>query len=146
MGTSGSAGVSITGVSNVVEGNFIGTDAAGDPWAMREGVIIANIGSNTIGGTAAGSGNTIGFSSSAGVSITGSSAKSNVLEGNFIGTNAAGANLGNALGVVIDLGLEQHSGWDGDGGGQHDRIQRLGPPADGNGVDGSRMSVPATRS
>ena len=65
-------------------------------------MIVANVGSNTIGGMTAGSGNTIGFSTSAGVSISGSSATQNVLEGNFIGTNAAGTNLGNGLGVVID--------------------------------------------
>ncbi len=104
VGTSGSAGVSISGASNALEGNFIGTDAAGDNLGNAQGVIIDNVGSNTIGGTAAGSGNTIAFSSSAGVSITGSSASSNLLEGNFIGTNAAGTNLGNDTGVVIDLG------------------------------------------
>jgi hypothetical protein len=102
LGTSGSAGVSITGASNVLEGNFIGTDAAADNLGNAQGVIIDNSGSNTIGGTTAGSGNTIAFSSTAGVSISGSSATHNVLEGNFIGTNATGAKLGNNLGVIID--------------------------------------------
>jgi hypothetical protein len=102
VSTAGSAGVSITGASNVIEGNFIGTDAAGDDLGNGQGVILDDVGSNTIGGTTAGSGNVIAFSSSAGVSISGSSASLNVLEGNLIGTNAAGANLGNGLGVVID--------------------------------------------
>ena len=96
VGTATSVGVSITGASNVLEGNFIGTDAAGDKLGgtgsqpgSNAAVIINNIGSNTIGGTAAGSPNIIAFTS-VGVSITGSSASSNVLQGNFIGTNAAG--------------------------------------------------------
>jgi len=46
-------------------------------------------------------GNTIGFNSTAGVQITGTSATGNTLTGNLIGTNSTGANLGNALGVSV---------------------------------------------
>jgi Right handed beta helix region len=96
VSSSGSTGVSIAGASNVVLDNFIGTNSTGTDLGNAEGVIIDDVASNTL------SGNVIGFSSSAGVSISGASASLNVLEGNLIGTNAAGANLGNGLGVVID--------------------------------------------
>jgi hypothetical protein len=56
-------------------------------------------GSNNLVGVGAGNGNTIGNSSGNGVLIEGDS---NVLEGNFIGTDAAGAERGNAgAGVLI---------------------------------------------
>ena len=47
--------------NNVVEGNFIGTDAAGDPTLGNRfyGVVVSNGSSNRIGGTAAGAGNVI---------------------------------------------------------------------------------------
>ena len=129
LSTTGSAGVSIAGASNVLEGNFIGTDASGDDLGTDTlGVVIDDVTSNTIGGTTAGSGNTIAFSSSAEVSITGSSASSNVLEGNFIGTNAAGANLGGGTGVEIDGASNNAVGGTLQGAGQHDRIQWLDHP------------------
>ena len=62
-----------------------------------------------------------------GVSITGSSASSNVLEGNFIGTNAAGADLGGGTGVEIEGASNNAIGGTLQRG-QHDRIQWLDHP------------------
>jgi hypothetical protein len=99
-----SAAVSISGASaagNVLLGNFIGTKAAGTNLGNAVGVAINGASDNTIGGTTAASANVLGFNTAAAVSISGASATGNVLLGNDIGTTAAGANRGNALGVVI---------------------------------------------
>ena len=85
--------------SNLVEGNFIGTDAAGDNLGNTAG-IEDNLGSgNTIGGTTAAAANVFGFSSGEAMLLL--SAADTLIEGNFIGTDAAGADLGNALGVGL---------------------------------------------
>jgi hypothetical protein len=84
---------------NLVEGNFIGTDPAGHNLGNTSGIFI-NLGSgNTIGGTFAAAANVIGFSSGAAVEMLSTTAT--LVEGNFIGTDPAGARLGNALGVLI---------------------------------------------
>ncbi len=96
------AGVAATG--NLVKGNFLGTNSAGAT-GLGDGVgilISGGASNNVIGGTTAAAANVIASSSSAGVSISGSATKSNLLEGNFIGTNGSGTKLGNGLGVVID--------------------------------------------
>ncbi len=97
IGFNQSAGVSISGSSatgNVVAGNFIGTDARGRNLGnLLEGVVIADAPGNTIGGTVAGAGNTIAFNIGSGVSITGSSALSNLVADNSISGNATGSRL-----------------------------------------------------
>ena len=97
-------GVQITGsgaTGNVVQGNFIGTNAAGTAaLGNGNGVVIDNGASNnTIGGTGAGAGNVISGNSGDGIDIglpTTLSSNGNFVQGNKIGTNAAGtAALGN---------------------------------------------------
>src|SRR5208337_317346 len=71
------AGVEINGVSaatNLVEGNFIGTDAALDPLGNQLGVLIVNSSGNTVGGAAAGAGNTIAHNTGDGVQVSGAAA------------------------------------------------------------------------
>jgi hypothetical protein len=91
-----------TASSNVLEGNYIGTNAAGG-LALANDFDVYIQGSatgNLIGGTAAGAGNVLA-ASHAGVTIT-DTATLNKVQGNSIGTNAAGTlNLGNAVGVMI---------------------------------------------
>ena len=101
-------GVHLSGGSsdNLVEGNLIGTNAAGKAAIgnLDSGVLIdTNSDNNTIGGTTAGAANTIA-GNLYGVHI--SNASDNLVEGNWIGTNAAGSTtLGNAVdGVLIDDG------------------------------------------
>ncbi|MEM8556742.1 MAG: Ig-like domain-containing protein [Bacteroidota bacterium] len=92
---------------NIVLGNFLGTDATGANLGntFGQGIDIRNAASdNTIGGTGAGEGNTIGFSRGSGVVIQFAGTTGNTVLGNFIGTNAAGANLGNRRGVFIASG------------------------------------------
>ncbi len=105
IGLNTSAGVSISGAAastNVVEGNFIGTSSSGADLHNTVGIAIGG-GTNTIGGTAAGTAaaNVIGRNSSAGVSISGTAASTNVVEGNFIGTNGTGIDLGNGTGIAV---------------------------------------------
>ncbi len=71
----------------LVEGNFIGTNAAGSAAVSNDQVgIVAEAPGVTIGGTAAGSGNVISGNSQLGLEVGASC----LVEGNLIGTNAAG--------------------------------------------------------
>ena len=94
---------SATSTGNVVEGNFIGTNAAGNgiPSVVNfegggAGVVISyGASGNTIGGTTASarniiSGNSDGIDIGTIGVITANSTNGNVVEGNYIGTNAAG--------------------------------------------------------
>jgi streptogramin lyase len=104
---------------NIVEGNYIGTDATGTMAVgnHNSGVFIAWGVNNTIGDTAPGAGNVIsGNLGFAGIAICGAGycggmfdnggadASGNVVEGNLIGSNAAGnAALGNlGFGISVD--------------------------------------------
>ena len=85
------------GSGNLIQGNFIGTNASGDNLGnVDDGVLIADAPNNTVGAA-----NTIGHNGT-GIDITGSGATGNVVLGNYIGTDAGGAKLGNGYGVVID--------------------------------------------
>ncbi len=93
---------------NTIQGNFIGTDAAGtaDLGNGLHGVYNVNTPGNLIGGTTAAARNVISGNDQHGVVIQGGISSSNVVQGNYIGTNAAGtAALGNTLGGI----LVQHS-------------------------------------
>ena len=87
---------------NVVEGNYIGTDAAGTGAIAntQDGVaILSGSTANTIGGTSPAARNVIS-GNRFGIEIAGASG--NVVEGNYVGTAATGtAALANAAGVVV---------------------------------------------
>jgi hypothetical protein len=94
-------GVMLVGTNgSFVQGNFIGSDATGtlDLGNQRDGVSSGGS-SNTIGGTAAGAGNLIVGNGGGGVVLV--QASQNLVQGNLIGTNSAGALLGNGEGVVV---------------------------------------------
>ena len=103
------AGIEIRGgdsISNLVEGNYIGTDKNGKAaLANLVGVFINGAPGNTIGGTNASarnliSGNSRPDGSGVGVEIAG---PGNLIEGNFIGTDQSGGfPLGNDTGVFIN--------------------------------------------
>lgn len=89
--------------NNVVRGNYIGTNAAGTAALgnVQDGLELANSSNNLIGGTAAGAGNVISANGFRGIFITSSLATFNTVQGNRIGTDAAGTvDLGNVLGGV----------------------------------------------
>jgi len=87
----------------VVQGNHIGTDAAGTAAVGNfAGVWIEGSG-HTIGGTTAAARNLISGNTDVGIIVTGATATGNLIQGNFIGTDAAGtAGNGNLRGVAID--------------------------------------------
>jgi parallel beta-helix repeat protein len=102
-------GVHILGenaMDNCVQGNFLGTD--GTQSAGGFGVIIQNASNNTVGGTTAGARNLICSRASEGVVIGDNagglptSNADNVVQGNFIGINAAGTDVLPHLG---DIGI-----------------------------------------
>jgi len=100
-------GVVVWGSNNTVQGNYIGTDAAGNDLGNgANGVDIQSIegigGSNTVG-----PGNVIGFNEFDGVIIWGSN---NTVQGNYIGTDATGRDLGNALVGVRIVSFEAPDG------------------------------------
>jgi len=102
------AGVAGSATGNVVQGNFIGTNAAGTaPPAGQNlsyyGVLIENEASgNTIGGDAVGAGNTIAFSAGAGVDIDGAGTTGNAVLGNTIYGNTG-------LGIDLSSGATTYS-------------------------------------
>lgn len=115
-------GIAITGANtgstgNVVLGNFIGTDVTGTVALGNDndGIAIADSSANTIGGTTAGSGNVIsgngmscGCGSGNGVFLL--EADSNVILGNFIGTDVTGTiALGNMNSGVSIIGSSDNT-------------------------------------
>jgi CSLREA domain-containing protein len=98
--------------SNLIQGNYIGTDATGSTLLGNDGdgVLLEGSPSNTVGGTAAGAGNVIAGNTN-GVTITGGGATGNAVLSNAIFSNTA---------LGIDLGGDGVTGndaGDGDGGG-----------------------------
>ena len=98
IGGFGGDGIEVTGNNDLVESSYIGIDSTGNN-AMGNGeagvAIIDGATGNTIGGTTAGSGNVI--SANAGDGVDDIDANSNLIVGNWIGTNATGtAALGNS--------------------------------------------------
>jgi hypothetical protein len=88
----------------VVAGNYVGTDAIGNAALGNAGggVDVLNSLHNSIGGVASGSGNLISGNTGSGILI---SAAEVTVEGNRIGTNAAGsAALPNGSGVQVVIG------------------------------------------
>ena len=83
------SGIHILGPGgNVIAGDIIGTDAAGDPGLGNgfDGVQIDESPDNTVGGT----GNVIAGNGLVGVRITGAAASGNLILGNLIGTDPTG--------------------------------------------------------
>jgi hypothetical protein len=110
----------ITAGNNVIEGNYIGTDGTVSPnlGNAQTGIRVSNTSGNRIGGGATATRNIISGNGDAGVRISGGGANYNVVQGNYIGTSAAGtAALGNARwGLIIDHGATGNViGTNGDG-------------------------------
>ncbi|MCA9142584.1 MAG: VWA domain-containing protein, partial [Planctomycetales bacterium] len=89
-------GIILSGVgtiSNIVQGNMIGTNIRGTNKLANEtgGVsLTGGASSNTIGGTAVATRNVISGNNGSGVSLSGSNTLSNTIQGNHIGTDASG--------------------------------------------------------
>lgn len=108
---------------NRVEGNYVGTDKRGtaDLGNDRFGVTLFTSADNTVGGTAGGARNVISGNGSGGVRIIGGPATGNMVEGNFVGTDAWGtSSLGNSRDGVLLTGVNNTIG--GTAGGAGNRI------------------------
>ena len=84
--------IGFTSQLNSIQGNTIGTNAAGTAALGNagDGVMLFEGGNNLVGGTAPGARNLISGNGSTGVQINGTGASGNTVQGNYIGTNAAG--------------------------------------------------------
>ena len=95
-------GIKISGGSNnLIAGNYIGTNAAGtgaEPNGIKGVYLVSGSNGNLIGGTAPADRNVIAGNTTQGIYIGGGS-NLNVVQGNYIGTNAAGD-------TVIDNGTD----------------------------------------
>jgi len=124
---------------NVVQGNYIGLNPAGTQRLVNDGgsvgiFLLHNANFNTIGGTAVGARNVIAGYGGGAVWLEGHSAGTtptqNAIEGNYIGTNAAG---------TVGLGISDESGvtfqFEGDIGATDDVIGGTDPGA-GNLISG----------
>ena len=94
---------------NLIQGNYIGTNASGTAaFPNSGGISLSSVAGNTIGGTTAGARNVISGNFSSGIAIDNAGASNNVIQGNFIGTDATGSlPLGNQNfgGVLITDGF-----------------------------------------
>ncbi|MBM3238248.1 T9SS type A sorting domain-containing protein [Candidatus Poribacteria bacterium] len=97
--------------SNIVSGNYIGTDVTGTAaLGNRHGVEVGDgAKSNTIGGRNEGERNIISGNNGHGVGIWNSGTNSNIVSGNYIGTDVTGiVALGNLVGVVFSTGAQSN--------------------------------------
>jgi uncharacterized repeat protein (TIGR01451 family) len=105
--------VAAGGNGNVIEGNYIGVNAAGTgALANNQGVAIFSAG-NRVGGTTAAARNIISGNTTVGVALVNSTATANLIQGNYIGLSAGGTaavpNLGVQGGINITNGASSNS-------------------------------------
>ncbi len=98
------------GPDNVVENNYIGTNAAGTAVLGGSGGVVIDSSGNTVGGTTVAQRNIISGNESVGVNIFADFSFGNVVAGNFIGTDASGAvALPNGIGVQLSGGAHDNT-------------------------------------
>lgn len=78
--------------ANVIQGNYIGLNAAGTAALgnTNNGIVLFNASANLIGGTVTGARNVIAGNGGSGINLNTAGATGNVIQGNYIGVNAAG--------------------------------------------------------
>ncbi|AIE75095.1 MULTISPECIES: S-layer family protein [unclassified Synechocystis] len=109
---SGNNGYGIWNINNAgnhrISGNYIGTDLNGtaDLGNGATGIEINNSANNTIGGNTAGDRNIISGNNGYGILIASATATGNIIQGNYIGTNASGTGaIGNSnAGIRLESG------------------------------------------
>ena len=98
--------------NNLIQGNYIGTNWLGTAALPNtgKGIVVYGGGSNnTIGGTAPDAGNVISGNSNSGIQIQATGANGNIVQGNKIGTNAAGTGpVPNDIGISISWGPDNN--------------------------------------
>src|SRR5262249_14976730 len=102
ISNNGSSGIELDSSNNLVQGNFIGTNAAGSAAVANGsyGIWVNGGTGNTIGGTTSAARNLISGNSGNGIEID---SGSTLVEGNYIGTNAAGTTALHNGGIGINV-------------------------------------------
>lgn len=142
-------GIVVLGGSNhVIEGNFIGVDAAGTSVLSNSTAINMSAAFNRIGGTTPSARNVIAGSTNFGILVSAPGASGSIL-GNYIGTNKNGTSaLGNNIGVY--LGTPPGCNVGGSAAGSGNLISGnqygiyLGPGTSGNTVQGNLIGTTAS--
>jgi hypothetical protein len=120
--------VGSTAAQATIQGNYIGTDVTGTQPIPNSSALVLNSVNNVVGGSAAGAGNVI--ASSVNYAITGEGGSNEVIQGNFIGTDASATlDLGNQDGGIIIGGSNWTIG--GEGVGEGNVIAHNGAPYGG---------------
>ena len=102
-----SAGILVTGSGNIVQGNYLGTDATGTRALGNSYGIAVRGRDNRVGGAAAGAGNLISGNN---IGLYLGSATKNVIQGNWIGIDVLREQLGNSGdGVRLDGGAADNT-------------------------------------
>ncbi len=133
----GGAGIFVTGTGHVIQGNLIGTDVTGTAAIPNQfsGILMQDADVTVIGGTTAAARNVISANGEHGILSHGGA--DNVIQGNFIGTDATGAiALGNGRNGISDGGTRTLIGGAEPGAGNVISGNGLIPfPKHGRGVD-----------
>jgi titin len=96
-----------TTTGNKIVGNYVGLDASGSKALSNNSGVVLMFGANNnqVGGLVDGAGNVISGNTGGGIAIGQLGAGSNLVQGNYIGTDLAGnTSLGNAVGISLELG------------------------------------------
>jgi titin len=109
ISANGDAGIYVlNSAGNIVQGNFIGTTAAGTAALANanNGVTLSSSPGNVVGGAVSGARNVISGNGGSGVYINGTTSVGNTIQGNYLGTDLQGAaSIANAGdGVTIQDG------------------------------------------
>ncbi|MCX8091522.1 MAG: immunoglobulin domain-containing protein [Verrucomicrobiae bacterium] len=156
ISANGLSGVTINDASataNLVQGNFIGTDWTGSNALgnLRNGVFIAGVTNNLIGGPNAGEGNVISGNAQNGILLQDATCRNNVIQGNLIGTDASGARrVGNGFaGIRIESPAQQVGGVVAGArnvisGNTNSGIYLFGPGASNNVIEGNFIGTTAS--
>jgi len=100
------SGISIQDIAtqlNLIQGNYIGTNISGTAAIPNNTGVSVFSPNNTIGGTVAGAGNLISGNPNANIGIFADDATNNLIQGNYIGTNASGTAAISGASVGISL-------------------------------------------
>lgn len=100
-------GIAVQGDRNVVAGNYVGTDALGQPGGFSNGGDGVQIDGddNQVGGVKSEDPNVIADSLGAGLRVTGPGSTGNVVQGNLVGLDATGlvgAGIGDGVAILGD--------------------------------------------
>ena len=145
------SGIDVRSSGNIVQANHVGTDITGTLALGNGGGVNVESSANAIGGTAATERNIISGNTGEGLRIAGAAATNNVVQGNYIGTDASGTlPLGNgagARGVVIIVGSDNLIGGTVAGAGNVISANGVGIwilPSGGNTIQGNYIGTNAT--